>query len=198
MNWVKKRKLPAIEAIQFNSQPYIKLSDLWSALYRSFNSAQSCQVDIRLLEEIPSKKGLAWAPFFKEELLQAIKKCNNLSSPGLDKLLWRHIKIILKNDDCISKLIDIANACIDLGYWPNHFKMLTTVIIPKLNKLSYDMPKSFYPIVLLNTLGKLFKKMIRERLQFQLISNNFIHQCQLGGLKHRSTIDMGVALTHFI
>jgi len=38
MNWVKKRKLPAIEAIQFNSQLYIKLSDLWSALHKSFNS----------------------------------------------------------------------------------------------------------------------------------------------------------------
>lgn len=63
---------------------------------------------------------------------------------------------------CISKLIDITNACIDLGYWPNHFKMSTIVIIPKQNKSSYDMSKLFCPIVLLNTLGKLFEKMIKE------------------------------------
>jgi len=31
MNWVKKRKLPAIEVIHFNGWPCIKLSDLWSA-----------------------------------------------------------------------------------------------------------------------------------------------------------------------
>ena len=141
---------------------------------------------------------MTWAPFSRKELLQVIKKCNNSSSPKPDKLSWRNIKMILKNEDCIFKLINIANACIDLGYWSNHFKTSTIVIIPKLNKLSYDTPKYFHPIVLLNTLGKLFKKMIGKRLQFHSISNNFVYQCQLGGLKHRSTIDTGVALTHFI
>ena len=29
MNWVCKQKFPAIEAIYFNSQPYIELDDLW-------------------------------------------------------------------------------------------------------------------------------------------------------------------------
>ena len=76
--------------------------------------------------------------------------------------------------------------------------MSTTVIISKLNKLSYDSPKYFHPIVLLNTLGKLFEKIIGERLQFHLISNDFVYSCQLGGLKHQSTTDMGVILTHFI
>ena len=58
--------------------------------------------------------------------------------------------------------------------------------------------KSFKPIVLLNTLGKLIEKVIGERLQFQVISNNFIHQSQLGGLKFKSTTDAGIALTHII
>ena len=106
--------------------------------------------------------------------------------------------MIIRNKECSSKLIDIANACIDLGYWPSHFKMSTTVIISKPNKLSYDSPKYFHPIVLLNTLGKLFEKMIGERLQFHSISNNFVYSCQLGGLKHWSTTDMGVILIHFI
>jgi len=33
MNWVKKYKLLAIEAIQYNRQPYIDIEDLWYALY---------------------------------------------------------------------------------------------------------------------------------------------------------------------
>ena len=106
--------------------------------------------------------------------------------------------MIIKNNECIVKLLDIANACMYLGHWPNHFKISTTIIIPKPNKQAYDMPKSFWPIILLNTLGKLFEKMIGECLQFHSISNNFIHQCQLGGLKHRFTTDVGVTLTHFI
>jgi len=40
MNWIKKQKLLAIEAIQFNGQLYIKIEDIWNTLYQTFNSAQ--------------------------------------------------------------------------------------------------------------------------------------------------------------
>ena len=56
----------------------------------------------------------------------------------------------------------------------------------------------FYPIVLLNTLGKLIGKVIAERLQFTVINTNFIHPSQLGGLKFKSTMDASMALTHII
>ena len=72
------------------------------------------------------------------------------------------------------------------------------IIIPKPNKSAYNSPKLYWLIVLLNTIEKLFKKMIGERLQFHTISNNFIHQSQLGDLKQRSTTDAGVILTHTI
>ena len=86
------------------------------------------------------------------------------------------------------------------GYWPSHFKTLTTIIIPKPNKTSssYDFTKSFCPIVLLNTTRKFFEKMIGEYLQFLSISNNFIHLYQLGRLKHKSTMNVEVVLTYFI
>jgi len=64
--------------------------------------------------------------------------------------------------------------------------------------MSYDQPKSFHQIVLLNTLGKLIEKVIVERIQFTVTSNNFIHPSQLGGLKFKSTTDAGVALTHIV
>jgi len=111
---------------------------------------------------------------------------------------WRHWKLIIKNDNCLSKIINIANACINLGHWPKYFKISTTVVIPKPNKTSYDNPKAFCPIVLLNTLGKLVEKVIAERLQFIVTSNNFIHPSQLGGLKFKSTNDAGTTLTHII
>ena len=63
---------------------------------------------------------------------------------------------------------------------------------------SYDSLKSFRPIVLLNMLGKLIKKVIGERIQFHIITNDFIHPSQLGGLKFKSTIDAGVTLIHII
>ena len=187
-----------MEAIQYNGQSCIELNDLWRVLHKSFNSAQNCQININLLEEIPDKEVTTWVPFLKEKLINTIKKYNNSSTPGPDKLLWRHIKKIIKNKECIIKLINIANTYINLGYWPFHFEVSTIVIISKPNKTSYSLPKSFCSIVLLNTTGKFFEKMIRERFRFLLISNNFIHLCQLGGLKHRSTTDTGVILTYFI
>ena len=72
-----------------------------------------------------------------------IESCNNLSTLGLDKLSWRHLKEIVKNKKYTNRLINIANTCIDLGYWPSHFKTSSTVIIPKPNKASYDLLKLF-------------------------------------------------------
>ena len=85
-----------------------------------------------------------------------------------------------------------------MGHWPSHFKTSNIVVIPKPNKTSFDLPKLYCPIVLLNMIGKLFEKMIEEWLQYYTISNNFIHSSQLGGLKQRFTTDMGVTLTHII
>ena len=112
--------------------------------------------------------------------------------------MWSYVKLIIRNENCICKFIDIANACIDLGHWPSHFKTSTTVVIPKPNKATFNSPKSYCPIVLLNIIGKLFKKIIGECLQFHIISNNFIHPSQLRDLKQRSTTDAGVALTYII
>jgi len=73
-----------------------------------------------------------------------------------------------------------------------------TVVIPKPNKKSYDSSKSFRPIVLLNTVGKLIEKVIGERLQFTMAANDFIYSSQLGGLKFKSTTDADIALTYII
>ena len=121
-----------------------------------------------------------------------------MSLPGPDKLTWHHLKSIIKQDDCLVNIINITDSCINLKHWPNYFKCSSTVIIPKPNKTMYDQPKASRPIVLLNTLGKLIEKIIAERLQFTIASNDFIHPSQLGGLKFKSTTNAGVALTHIV
>ena len=117
---------------------------------------------------------------------------------GLDKLLQNYLKSILNQDKCLSNIVNIVDTCINLGHWLNHFKKSLMVIIPKLNKQLYNHLKLFQPVVLLNTLDKLIKKIIGERLQFYVTANNFIYLSQLGGLKFKSTTDVGIALTHII
>ena len=84
-----------------------------------------------------------WAPFSKKKLPNTIESYNNSSTPRPDKLFWRYLKEVIKNKECTNKLINIANACINLSYWPTHFKTSSTVIIPKPNKASYDLLKLF-------------------------------------------------------
>jgi len=162
--------------------------------------ASNRQVNMNILNEITDKPTVPWLVFSKEEFRTAISSCNNSFAPSPDKLSWSNLKIILKDDECLNTIIHIANICINLGYWLLHFKISTTVIIPKPNKKLYDSdsPKLFRPIVLLNTVDKLIEKVIGERLQFNIVINNFIHPSQLGGLKFKSTTDAGVTLTHTI
>jgi len=47
-------------------------------------------------------------------------------------------------------------------------------------------------------LSKLIEKVIGKKLQFQALSKNTIHFCQLGGLKQQFTIDVDIVLTYLI
>ena len=62
------------------------------------------------------KEPIDWTSFTREELINAIEKCNNSSASGSDKLTWGHIKKIVRSEECITRLIVIANAWIELGH----------------------------------------------------------------------------------
>ena len=113
---------------------------------------------------------------------KALKACSNISVPGPDHITWHYLKYILANDICAAGILSLANSCITLRHWPQHFKESVSVIIPKPDKLAYDTPKAFHPIVLLNTLGKLIKKMIARRLQFDAVKYGVLYPNQLGGV----------------
>ena len=116
MNLVNKCKLPAIETLKYNSQPCLELDDLWQALYLSFNTAQFHYIDENVLNEIRLFTSTSWKQFLEEELTSALTKYDNLSAPGLDKLLWRYLKCILKGKLYLKNIIKIANMCIEVGY----------------------------------------------------------------------------------
>jgi len=72
------------------------------------------------------------------------------------------------------------------------------VIILKPDKASYNTPKAFRPIVLLNTTGKLIEKVISNCLQFYTTANSYLHPNQLRGVQQKSTINTGIYLTHLV
>jgi imidazoleglycerol phosphate dehydratase HisB len=56
----------------------------------------------------------------------------------------------------------------------------------------------FRPIVLLNTIGKLFEKMLAQHMQFDAVQLGIFHSNQLSRIKQHSTEDTGIFLTHLI
>ena len=197
MNWIKRSILPATKAINHNGHPCLTLDSLWNALHNTFNTALNRQVDLDIINKIEHKPSQDWYPFSKE-FKSVISKCSDASVPDPNKVTWRHLKFIVKNDSCLTDIVNIADSYINLGYWPEYFNISSTIIIPKPNKSLYDQPKAFRPIVLLNTLGKLIEKVVTDKLQFMVVCNNFIHLSQLGGLKFKSTTDAGIILTHIV
>jgi len=175
--------MPAIKSISYENCSCNTLSDLWHALHNSYNSAENRSVNTCFLNKIPQVSLIDWSAFSKQEFKNAIAKCSLSSALGPDHISWKHLKTLFSNDLCLEKIVNVADACINLEYWFSHFKAANTVIIPKPNKESYSIPKSFHSIVLLNTASKLIKKVISNQLQFHTVDNGFLDPNQLGGIR---------------
>jgi len=196
--WVKQRKLPPCEAIQYDGKPCHELPSLWEALHGTYNAASGRECDASILGVLDPLPEREWARFSHRELGDALRACSSPSAPGPDHITWSHLKMVLSDVKASVVVLTLADACLRVGYWPRHFKESVSVIIPKPGKPSYSTPKSFRPIVLLNTLGKLIEKMISTRLQFDGVKFGLFHPNQFGGIRQRSTEDAGLFLTHLV
>ena len=143
INWIRKRNFLAVKAIKYNNCLCLEINDLWHAFHFTYNMVQDCHVDIKILEEISNNILKEWPYFLREEFMKAITKYNNLSTPGLDKLLWDYLKYIINNKVCLGKIISITNTCFKLGFWLSHFKSSMIIVIPKPNKESYNFLDKF-------------------------------------------------------
>jgi len=139
MNWVQKKLMLAIESISYENRPCNTFPDLWHALHNFYNSAENRPVNTRFLNKILQVGLIDWPNFSKQAFKDAIAKCSLSSAPGPDHISWKHLKTLFSNDLCLEKIVNVANACINLEYWPSHFKAANTGIIPKPNKESYSM-----------------------------------------------------------
>ncbi|KAF8671561.1 hypothetical protein AX14_005675 [Amanita brunnescens Koide BX004] len=117
-------------------------------------------------------------PFATQEVLDAIALTGNNLAPGPDGISWELLKRAFQVQGAPEGICHLFNCIRSSGCWPTWFKQSLCIIIPKLNKVSYNVPKAFRPISLLNTVGKLLTK--------------------CGGVKKHATVDAGVILASFV
>jgi len=98
---------------------------------------QNWQINVALLNEIFTKPSLTGRPFSNKKFISAIDKCSNLSAPSPDKVSWKYLKVIVKENKYLENIVNIVNTCINLKNWLMYFKTSLSIIISKLNKAFY-------------------------------------------------------------
>ena len=125
----------------------------------------------------------------KETLMRSPRKAPGSSQIGHDALI--HLP-----DNLIKAFTDLYNASLASGYFPAPFKTALVALIPKPQKDLTD-PKSYRPISLLETIGKIFERIINTRLRWYLENHNLLSDKQFGFRPHRSTQDALNIMTNY-
>ncbi|KAF8625599.1 hypothetical protein AX17_006815 [Amanita inopinata Kibby_2008] len=108
--------------------------------------------------------------------------------PGPDHLTWYHLKHLADDNSFLQLLTNLYNDILDSGIWPSTFKESYSVIIPKPNKVNYNTAKMYCPIALLNTLGKLFTKILAKRINQDCAVFGLLHPSQCGGMPNAKAL----------
>jgi hypothetical protein len=136
------------------------------------------------------------ARFMREQVSRVISKLSPYKTPGPDGIP----NIVFKQctDILIDHLYHIYNASLQNGYYfPSWLESLTAVI-RKPGRQSYDVPKSYRPIALLNTIAKIFTALVAEDITTLAEQHKLLPACHFGGRPGLRTSDSMQLLTHRI
>ncbi|EGU72833.1 hypothetical protein FOXB_16658, partial [Fusarium oxysporum f. sp. conglutinans Fo5176] len=124
-------------------------------------------------------------PITTREIEEAIEESSPFKAPGPDGIANKALHIAspwIKHH-----LTKIFNQSLALGYYPEHFRQSTTVVLRKPGKDNYTVPKAYRPIALLNTTGKIMEAVIAKRLSYIAETHGLLPDTHMGGRKLRST-----------
>lgn len=130
-----------------------------------------------------------------EEVQSIIKSLKPFKAPGPDTIQ----NILLKNlpKSAVAWLTSTFNKCIELSYWPSSFKLAKIIPILKAGKQPTD-PKSYRPISLLNSLGKILEKIIHKRLIAIVEEKKLLPDYQFGFRRGHSTTHQAARIKQHI
>ncbi|KAI5115237.1 hypothetical protein M0805_004618, partial [Coniferiporia weirii] len=103
-------------------------------------------------------------PLLLSELMDVLSDTSNLSATGPSGIGYHLLKWVVAAFP--DEILALFNDCLHLGHHPKCWRAAKVVMLRKPNKKDLFSPCSYCPITLEETLGKLLKKMIANRLQF--------------------------------
>lgn len=134
---------------------------------------------------IPQNEGNI-PPITEDELLTACNKIGDSKAPGIDGIPNVALKLAIQTNPEV--FISVYNNCLQNGIFPKQWKKQRLVLIPKGNKPPEE-PSSYRPLCMLDTAGKVFERIICNRLETYTEGNEGLSDSQYGFRKGKSTID---------
>ncbi|GBN16216.1 hypothetical protein AVEN_212574-1 [Araneus ventricosus] len=129
--------------------------------------------------------------FSQQKIDDILKNIPNGKAAGYDSFDNIIVKLIFSSFP--SLLLNFFNKCLELKCFPDPLKIGLVILFHKTGKDKQNI-KSYRPISLLPTLGKLLEKLLLQRFNFQLKTKKTLqHPLQYGFREEKSTDD---ALLH--
>ena len=116
----------------------------------------------------------------KKELFQVRKHLQIKKASRPDPIPNKVLKVIIL--EISNHLVYIFNDFLSIGYYSLHFKESIVVILCKQGDArDYTNPKSYQPISLLNTLGKIMEVVLVTRINYMAITHHLLPKTLFGG-----------------
>jgi hypothetical protein len=101
-------------------------------------------------------------------------------------------------DMLVNHLFYIYKAVFELNIYHNRWLTSTTLVLRKPGKPAYNVPNTYRPIGLLDTIGKLFSTLVAADLMFLAEKHILLPDNQFGGRPGHNTSDAVHILTHTV
>lgn len=182
---------------------HIDVANILAEHYEKISSNENYSLEfqqIKTMEETreiifePNDNLIYNLPLQMRELEKALSESKD-TSPGSDNIPYQFVKNLSSNAKYL--LLNLYNNLWSKGIYPDAWKNALIIPIHKPGK-DPKLPSSYRPISLTCCLGKLFERIINERLNWWLNSQSFINKNQLGYKKGHSAIDLLVRLEEIL
>ena len=135
-------------------------------------------------------------PFTTEELIAGLKKFDPDKAPGEDGLT--SVILIRAFETFPLFFTELYNACLRNGCFPKIWKHSIIIPIVKPGKEECSDLSKYRPISLLNIGGKLLERVLIDRINFHIFSNDLINNNQYGFIPQKGTVDAVIQVKHFV
>jgi ribonuclease HI len=142
------------------------------------------------------KPACAFDPIAKEQIKRQLARLKPYKAPGPDGI--PNIVLSKCADTLVNRLLPIYRAMTENAIYYEPWKLSMTVVLRKPGKPLYDMPKSYRPIALLNTMCKVLTAIMAELMTFYTEKHQLLPPKHFGGRPGRTTTDAVHLLVHKI